>query len=222
MEKKNDIIVDSQMENNFKDNLKRLRTSKGISQEKMASDLYVTRQTISKWENGNSYPDIDMLLTLSKYFDVTTDELITIVEYEKARNDKVIKKDSLQVLLHVISIICCSLGLFGSFLFYLLFSLFNFHYTYLALGIVSTGLFVISIILFILLSKKSFHYGVRKLVSRTTSITLLSISLVSIFISIMNAKDGYLNSEFYILLIVGISTLLLSVISYLLGNKRIK
>ena len=66
MEKKNDIIVDSQMENNFKDNLKRLRTSKGISQEKMASDLYVTRQTISKWENGNSYPDIDMLLTLSK------------------------------------------------------------------------------------------------------------------------------------------------------------
>ena len=42
-------------------NLKRIRKSKGLSQEELAIKLNVVRQTVSKWENGLSVPDSDML-----------------------------------------------------------------------------------------------------------------------------------------------------------------
>ena len=44
-------------------NLKRIRKSKGLSQEELAIKLNVVRQTVSKWENGLSVPDSDMLIT---------------------------------------------------------------------------------------------------------------------------------------------------------------
>ena len=46
-------------------NLKRIRKSKGLSQEELAIKLNVVRQTVSKWENGLSVPDSDMLSTLA-------------------------------------------------------------------------------------------------------------------------------------------------------------
>ena len=45
------------------DNIKRIRKSKGLSQEELAIKLNVVRQTVSKWENGLSVPDSDMLIT---------------------------------------------------------------------------------------------------------------------------------------------------------------
>ena len=45
-------------------NLKRIRKSKGLSQEELAIKLNIVRQTVSKWENGLSVPDSDMLITL--------------------------------------------------------------------------------------------------------------------------------------------------------------
>lgn len=47
-----------------------------MSQEELAEKVYVTRQTISNWENGKSYPDIHSLLLLSSVFDVSLDQLI--------------------------------------------------------------------------------------------------------------------------------------------------
>ena len=47
-----------------------------LSQEALAEKVYVTRQTISNWENGKSYPDIHSLLLLSSVFHVTIDQLI--------------------------------------------------------------------------------------------------------------------------------------------------
>lgn len=52
------------------------RKDKGLSQEDLASLIYVSRQTISNWENGRTYPDIESLLLLSALFGVTVDELI--------------------------------------------------------------------------------------------------------------------------------------------------
>ena len=48
------------------DNIKRIRKSKGLSQEELAIKLNVVRQTVSKWENGLSVPDSDMLITYKK------------------------------------------------------------------------------------------------------------------------------------------------------------
>lgn len=48
----------------------------GISQDELASRVYVSRQTISSWENGKTYPDVQSLLILSEVFDASVDSLI--------------------------------------------------------------------------------------------------------------------------------------------------
>lgn len=53
-----------------------LRKKKGISQEELANELNTSRQAISKWENNQSTPDLEKLVALSKYFNVTTDYLL--------------------------------------------------------------------------------------------------------------------------------------------------
>lgn len=56
--------------------IKKYRSSLNLSQEELAEKLYVTRQTISNWENERSYPDIHSLLLLSSLFNVSLDQLI--------------------------------------------------------------------------------------------------------------------------------------------------
>ena len=56
--------------------IKKYRRSLNLSQEELAEKVYVTRQTISNWENGKSYPDIHSLLLLSSLFNVSLDQLI--------------------------------------------------------------------------------------------------------------------------------------------------
>ena len=56
--------------------IKRLRTEKGWSQETLAEHAYVSRQTVSNWENETSFPDVHSLLILSGLFGVSLDELI--------------------------------------------------------------------------------------------------------------------------------------------------
>jgi transcriptional regulator with XRE-family HTH domain len=53
-----------------------LRTSKGFSQEEMADELKISRQTISKWELGMAVPDTDKIVAISRMFKVTTDFLL--------------------------------------------------------------------------------------------------------------------------------------------------
>ncbi|WP_236682924.1 MULTISPECIES: helix-turn-helix transcriptional regulator [unclassified Streptococcus] len=60
----------------FHRRLVELRNQKYISQEQLAEKLYVSRQTISNWERGKTYPDINSLLIISVYFDVSLDYLI--------------------------------------------------------------------------------------------------------------------------------------------------
>ena len=56
--------------------LKELRNQLGMTQDDLAERLYVTRQTISSWENDKSYPDIHSLLMLSDLFSVSLDTLV--------------------------------------------------------------------------------------------------------------------------------------------------
>ena len=56
--------------------IKAHRAALSLSQEELAEKVYVTRQTVSNWETGKSYPDIHSLLLLSALFDVSLDQLI--------------------------------------------------------------------------------------------------------------------------------------------------
>ena len=60
----------------LKENIKSLRKSKGLSQEELAIKLNVVRQTISKWEQGLSVPDAEMLIKLSEVLDTTVSTLL--------------------------------------------------------------------------------------------------------------------------------------------------
>ena len=53
-----------------------LRKSKNMSQEDLANVLNVSRQTVSKWETGESNPDIEKIVPLCDFFDISTDELL--------------------------------------------------------------------------------------------------------------------------------------------------
>ncbi|WP_283747418.1 helix-turn-helix domain-containing protein, partial [Bacillus cereus] len=56
--------------------LKKFRESQNLSQEDVAKKIGVTRQAVYKWENDKSYPDIDNLIILSEFYNVTLDDLI--------------------------------------------------------------------------------------------------------------------------------------------------
>lgn len=58
------------------ENIKAIRKSKGLSQEELAIKLNVVRQTISKWEQGLSVPDADMLISLSEAFETPVSTLL--------------------------------------------------------------------------------------------------------------------------------------------------
>ena len=60
----------------FADKLIALRKKAGWSQEELAEQLGVTRQSVSKWEGAQSVPDIDKILQMSRLFGVTTDYLL--------------------------------------------------------------------------------------------------------------------------------------------------
>ena len=72
----------------FGENLQKLRKEKGLSQEQLAEQLGVTRQSVSKWESGASYPEMDKIVTLCKMFHCDLDVLINKdVMEERQRKD---------------------------------------------------------------------------------------------------------------------------------------
>lgn len=76
----------------FSENLKTLRKQKGMSQETLAQQLNVVRQTISKWEKGLSVPDADMLTNISELFEVSVSDLLgSNIEKEENINEVAIQ-----------------------------------------------------------------------------------------------------------------------------------
>ncbi len=63
--------------------LKEIRKKKGYSQLKVAMDLNISREALSYYETGKRNPDINMLILMSRYFNVSIDYLITGEEFKK-------------------------------------------------------------------------------------------------------------------------------------------
>ena len=79
----------------FNNKLYELRKQKGFSQEELANRLNVSRQTISKWEIGESTPDMEKLVAISDLFNVSLDELVKGQEAEPAGASEHIVKSEL-------------------------------------------------------------------------------------------------------------------------------
>ena len=80
------------------ENIKRIRKSKGLSQEELAIKLNVVRQTVSKWENGLSVPDSSMLIMLADELDTTVSELLGELVTEPTTDDLKILSKKLEVI----------------------------------------------------------------------------------------------------------------------------
>ena len=90
--------------------LKELRKEKGLSQEQLAEEFNVSSRSISRWENGNTMPDISIIIELADYYDVDIRELLNgerksgkmdkelketlemVAEYTKAEREKLMKQ----------------------------------------------------------------------------------------------------------------------------------
>ena len=80
----------------FKNNLKKLRKENNLSQEELADKLGVSRQSVSKWESGSAYPEMDKTLQLCKMFNVNIDDLLNndlnLVEERKEQKNNALDK----------------------------------------------------------------------------------------------------------------------------------
>lgn len=126
---------------NFNDRLTDLRKRKGLSQEQFGYELGVSRQTVSNWELGQSYPDFQRLVLLSDYYEMSLDELVRGVDVGDVRalneSEKQIssiysdvergKEAALRALRALLVVVCVVLVLFALVVAY---------------GVISGGLFV--------------------------------------------------------------------------------
>ena len=92
------------------DRLLKLRKEKNLSQEDLANILDVSRQTVSKWETGESMPDFNKICPLCEYFGITSDELITgkqnIIEARKEnKKEKFARNIAVAVGLYILSLV---------------------------------------------------------------------------------------------------------------------
>ena len=77
--------------------LKELRKQKGLTQQQIAEKFNVSNRTISRWENGNNMPDLDILIEISDYYEVDLREILN-GERKSDNMDKEIKETVLQAV----------------------------------------------------------------------------------------------------------------------------
>ena len=80
------------------ENIRAVRKSKGLSQEELAVKLNVVRQTISKWEQGLSVPDSDMLISLSEALDTPVSVLLGEIVEQTEVNDLKVISEKLEII----------------------------------------------------------------------------------------------------------------------------
>jgi len=83
---------------NIADRIQSLRKTRGMSQEELADKIGVSRQTISKWESEQSTPDIEKVILLSDFFEVSTDYLLKGIEPIKGEEEIEGKKIDARIL----------------------------------------------------------------------------------------------------------------------------
>ena len=90
---------------NIADRIQNLRKLKGISQEELADQVGVSRQAVSKWESEQSVPDIDRVIAMSEYFEVTTDYLLKGIENPERTNGKTVNANLFVIVATVLNFI---------------------------------------------------------------------------------------------------------------------
>lgn len=104
------------MNNILSENLKSAREKANLTQEQVAYQLHISRQSISKWENGKSTPDIYTLKNLSALYNISIDELTqnhTIQMDKETTSDSEIKKYLETLIFIILSVLSINIPIIG-------------------------------------------------------------------------------------------------------------
>lgn len=97
---------------NLKEKLIKLRKDNNLTQDELAEKLYISRQTVSNWENGRTYPDIETLILISNKFNISLDDLLKTDKKVVRDIDKKIKAHKKLTIIIILLIIILISSLF--------------------------------------------------------------------------------------------------------------
>jgi len=97
---------------NLKEKLIKLRKDNNLTQDELAEKLYISRQTVSNWENGRTYPDIETLILISNKFNISLDDLLKTDKKVVRDIDKKIKSHKKLTIIIILLIIILISSLF--------------------------------------------------------------------------------------------------------------
>ena len=99
--------------------IKNFRQDLKLSQEELASKIFVTRQTISNWENGKNYPDVNSLIMLSQLFTTSLDILVKgdVIEMKKQVSQDDVRRFKLDTIIFTVLIILTVISVVPLFLY---------------------------------------------------------------------------------------------------------
>lgn len=104
----------------FNEKLKKIRLSKNMTQEELAEKLIISRQSISKWEQGINEPSIETIKEICKIFDISVSELISDEKKEsETKDEKLLKRE------HALYLVISALTIFGLLLTFVMIRLMN-------------------------------------------------------------------------------------------------
>lgn len=102
------------------DKLKKARIGKNLTQEEVAEKIFVSRQSISNWENNKTYPDIGNVIALSDLYQISLDELLkgsdNFMEHLEESTNLVKSNKKLMAIIIVALLVMILLALFTEFL----------------------------------------------------------------------------------------------------------
>lgn len=106
------ISIEGEDDMDLAKRIQELRKKQGLSQEELAHEIGVSRQAVSKWEMNQAQPDLDKIIQLSDYFQVSTDYLLKGIECNTEKNEI----NGKQVI--IIATICNAIGLLLTVVFW--------------------------------------------------------------------------------------------------------
>ena len=87
----------------FSNKLYSLRKQKGLSQDELGSKLNVSRQTISKWELGETTPELEKLIALGDFFEISLDELVMDIKAKESTKTEPLVMNRLETIINSIN-----------------------------------------------------------------------------------------------------------------------
>ena len=166
-----------------------LRKEHNLSQEELAEELGVSRQTISKWELGESNPDFDKIVPLCELFNISTEELLRDKKEVKVDEDKI---DITKVVLISISIAFYFLGFIGTILAKKVWGYTDGIAAIVFLGFAAVGTVILLITLLTRRSKKSiianYDYDENPIANLIIGIMAILFTIAYILLSIYTNK----------------------------------